>query len=676
MGRKSFGFIVCIVSALVIGFSGCVPPESVTYTTAEPDYEDPATIKILDFQDRLATDSLLFYLKHENPAYRYMAAMAFASNQDTTAIPALAECLNDPFELPRYAAAYALGQIGHEKAESLLISAFRQYDSLSVNSKTNAAILEAIGKCGSLQSLKHMATVQSYRPTDTLLLLGQTRAIYRFSLRNILAPEGTSRMVDIVCDPLYPVEVRVIAANYLYRTRELDLSGVTTRFIEAFNKSTDPRIRMCLATALGKTGSNEAIRVMADGLRNDPDYRVRCSIIKGFESFSYAQVEDLVYATLKDDNVHVARLAADYLVKYGNQQDALYYRSLSKGQYHWIVKAALYEAANRHLPGYFAITKANMQNELTGLYQHSGNPYEKGLILKALAREPKNFNAIWDIAKAAEANALRTQALEALQQIALDPDLKRQYPSAALKRHREEFFRVFLEAIQSGDDAWIAIAATTINDPDAGMIPFAKNALTDLETVYQTLELPRQIEAYNALGECIAKLKGQSFQSETPGYNHPIDWEIFHSLPDTLEAEIITSQGNVQLNLYKKLAPGTVVNFVRLIRDGFYNDKVVHRVVPNFVIQDGCPRGDGYGSLDYSIRSELPPVYYKTEGKIGMASAGRHTECTQWFITHSPTPHLDGRYTIFGEVREGMNVIHNLQLGARVERIQIVNEIL
>jgi cyclophilin family peptidyl-prolyl cis-trans isomerase len=483
-------------------------------------------------------------------------------------------------------------------------------------------------------------------------------------------------MVDIACDPVYPAEVRIIAANYLYRTKELDLSGVTSRLIEAFQNASDPRIRMCLAAALGKTGSNEAISIMADALSNDPDYRVRCNILKGFESFSYARVEDLVYAALKDDNVHVARLAADYLVKYGNQQDALYYRSLSKGQYHWIVKAILYEAANRHLPGYFAITKANMQNELTGLYQRSVNPYEKGLILKALARESKNFSAIWEIAQSAETTALKTQSLEALQQIALDPDLKRQYSGATLARRREEFFQVFLEAIQSGDDAWIAIAASTINDPNAGLIPIATNAVTELDAVYQTLQLPRQIEAYNALGECLAKLKGLPFQPETPEYNHPIDWEVFHSLPDTLEAEIVTSQGNVQLALYKKLAPGTVVNFVSLIRDGFYNDKVVHRVVPNFVIQDGCPRGDGYGSLDYSIRSELPPVYYNSEGKIGMASAGRHTECTQWFITHSPTPHLDGRYTIFGEVTKGMEVVHNLQLGARVERIQIVNEIL
>ena len=81
-----------------------------------------------------------------------------------------------------------------------------------------------------------------------------------------------------------------------------------------------------------------------------------------------------------------------------------------------------------------------------------------------------------------------------------------------------------------------------------------------------------------------------------------------------------------------------------------------HRVVPNFVAQGGCPRGDGFGSLPYTIRSEFAPIHYGT-GSVGVASAGAHTESCQWFITHSPTPRLDGRYTIFAEVIRGMEVV-------------------
>jgi cyclophilin family peptidyl-prolyl cis-trans isomerase len=123
--------------------------------------------------------------------------------------------------------------------------------------------------------------------------------------------------------------------------------------------------------------------------------------------------------------------------------------------------------------------------------------------------------------------------------------------------------------------------------------------------------------------------------------------------------------------LYTHQAPGTVMNFVQLARDRFYNGKNFHRVVPNFVVQGGCPRGDGYGSLDYTIRSELAPSYYNSEGCVGMASAGNHTEGTQWFITHSPTPHLDGNYTLFGRVTEGMSVVHRIQIGDEITQVNI-----
>ena len=119
-------------------------------------------------------------------------------------------------------------------------------------------------------------------------------------------------------------------------------------------------------------------------------------------------------------------------------------------------------------------------------------------------------------------------------------------------------------------------------------------------------------------------------------------------------------------------APATVANFINLTDENFYDRKYIHRVVPNFVAQGGCPRGDGYGSLDYTIRSELPDLHYDDEGYLGMASAGNHTESTQWFITHSPTPHLDGRYTIFGKVSEGMDVVHNLRIGDIIQDIRIL----
>jgi cyclophilin family peptidyl-prolyl cis-trans isomerase len=186
------------------------------------------------------------------------------------------------------------------------------------------------------------------------------------------------------------------------------------------------------------------------------------------------------------------------------------------------------------------------------------------------------------------------------------------------------------------------------------------------------LELPQEIEAYDALADCLAKLKNETYHHQTVAFNHAIPWGQVAQLPDIVKAEVVTSRGVIKMDLFTQLAPGSVMNFVILARDKFYNGKNFHRVVPNFVIQGGCPRGDGYGRMDYSIRSELPPAYYNDEGFVGMASAGNHTEGVQWFITHSPTPHLDGNYTIFGKVTSGMDVVHAIQIGDEIREVKIL----
>jgi cyclophilin family peptidyl-prolyl cis-trans isomerase len=94
-------------------------------------------------------------------------------------------------------------------------------------------------------------------------------------------------------------------------------------------------------------------------------------------------------------------------------------------------------------------------------------------------------------------------------------------------------------------------------------------------------------------------------------------------------------------------------------------------MVPNFVLQGGCPRGDGYGGMPWTLRTEIGRKLF-TAGSVGLASAGRDTESCQFFITHSATPHLDGRYTRFGEVVSGMDVVWRLQVGDVMERVERV----
>lgn len=135
-------------------------------------------------------------------------------------------------------------------------------------------------------------------------------------------------------------------------------------------------------------------------------------------------------------------------------------------------------------------------------------------------------------------------------------------------------------------------------------------------------------------------------------------------------ATIQTNRGTITLELLFETAPLTVLNFIDLASGGFYNGLTFHRVVPNFVVQGGDPRGDGSGGPGYAIRDEYSDLQY-TRGSVGIATSGKDTGGSQFFITHSPQPHLHGRYTLFGQVLEGMDVVDQLVIGDTMFTIAI-----
>jgi cyclophilin family peptidyl-prolyl cis-trans isomerase len=135
-------------------------------------------------------------------------------------------------------------------------------------------------------------------------------------------------------------------------------------------------------------------------------------------------------------------------------------------------------------------------------------------------------------------------------------------------------------------------------------------------------------------------------------------------------AFLTTDRGAIEIELAITDAPVTVTNFIELALKGFFNGIPIHRVVPDFVIQDGDPRGDGEGGPGYSIRDELNEQPY-LRGTVGMALDWKDTGGSQWFITHSPQPHLDARYTVFGHVVNGIEIVDRVQPWDVVRRVQI-----
>ena len=137
---------------------------------------------------------------------------------------------------------------------------------------------------------------------------------------------------------------------------------------------------------------------------------------------------------------------------------------------------------------------------------------------------------------------------------------------------------------------------------------------------------------------------------------------------------MITEKGTMEIEFYEKDAPKTVANFVKLAEDGFYDGLTFHRVIPNFVIQGGCPKGTGAGGPGYTIDCELDgDNQYHDRGVLSMAHAGRNTGGSQFFICHSRdnTAHLDRNHTCFGKVVKGQDVIDQIRQGDRIERIVI-----
>ena len=153
-------------------------------------------------------------------------------------------------------------------------------------------------------------------------------------------------------------------------------------------------------------------------------------------------------------------------------------------------------------------------------------------------------------------------------------------------------------------------------------------------------------------------------------WNSPPEVQLDHK--KSYQATIETNRGNIELELYPQHAPKTVNNFVFLAREGFYDGVSFHRVLQDFMVQGGDPTGTGRGGPGYRFEDELKgnPLTHET-GVISMANTGPNTNGSQFFITHSPQPHLNGRHAVFGKVTSGQDVVDSIRQGDRMDKVTI-----
>ncbi|HAI56513.1 MAG: hypothetical protein CMN33_04145 [Saprospirales bacterium] len=654
-----------LLMALMITINSCVPPSNEIITDINNANSDLVYQGIYNHQDKQNIDSVLLYFNHSNPGYRLAAVNAMASIQSELSIDSLVEILGDPIIEVRTAAAYALGQIGNLETVDPLMNAFVNKDTSDVDNVFNSTILEAIGKTGNKSLLDVLASVESYRITDTLLLLGQSRAIYRYANRGINTQKGTNRMVELASNQAYPNEVRVIAANYLARAKDIDISKSQFRIAEALIGASDPNVRMAIALALRKVTEPDILKILQSQFIVEKDYRVKVNILKAFGSYKYRDNIDLILDHLDDENIHVANAAAQYLVDHGKRDDVEIYKTFAKKNLDHTVRAKIYASVLKHLPSYYIESRAIIRSSLLRyLKELKGKPYVAKHYVAALGQDPYSYAYLKEAAIDSGVVTIRTAGMEALSKIVSGKSFVNTFRFRS-DRVKIEILDIIKEQFAKGDVGTMAIGAGILSNEKIGYRNLIQND-SFLIAAAAKLSLPREIETYNEIKKALAYINNVKYKAEKNSYNHPINWKTLATVSDSTIAVVRTNKGNFTIKLFGNTTPGSVANFIDLANDDFFDNKVYHRVVSNFVIQGGCPRGDGYGSLDYSIRSELPQLYYDDEGYVGMASAGLNTEGTQWFVTHSPTPHLDGKYTIFGKVTEGMDVVHQIVEGDKI----------
>lgn len=624
-------------------------------------FTDDTLMVIYNHQTARSTKEIISFFANPNPTYRQASAMAFASVQDTTVADTLASLLNDKDVEVRKATAYALGQVGKRMKSSIkvqddLLKAWQKEE----NNDVKIFILEAVGKVANDKGMSYLASLDF---TEEGLLYGLALGVYQAGLRGVFKDELTTKMVDLI-NPSHEERVREMAANHLGRFGRLaDLKDVQVSIIQAMASDQDPFVRMNCARALSKINTPEVIAGLINSLKNDENYLVRVNAIRAYR-FAYDSVRNAMIEAINDPNEHVAITASQFMVKNAPKADADTLWKIAKELKNWKARANLLMTVNKY------IDDIEVTDYIKSLYKKTDNIYEKGDLMLALAEKIKHYP--WISRRLYESDKLlvRSGAITALSKIrGLDA-----FDKVKADTVKKEFGKIFKYAIESKDVGLVVYGAQALRNPKYGYKKFYRDK-SFLKKTLDSLKLPLDLEGYQELKKTIDFFNGKKAKPVATGNaKKEVDWATIKDLHQLQKVQLKTSKGDITLELFVNESPVSVATFVNLVKKKFYDGKSFHRVIANFVAQGGCPRGDGFGGLDYSITSELSSLRYR-EGYVGLASAGKDTESCQWFITHSPTPHLSGNYTIFAKVVEGMDVVHKLQVGDKIEKMSLIESI-
>ena len=591
--------------------------------------------------------------------------MCLGSLQSIGIIDSIAPALDSEMNGIRMAAAFALGQTFHPSAVPLLISALEK-DTVKL---VKGMLFDALGKTGDVSNLLWLATQKAeFQESE-----GQAQGILRFALRGLVVPEGNEKMLEIIKEGSSTVGVTYASYHLGRYADSLWLANHAKDLQELYFGERDEMVRSNIIKAIIKARGKEAWPLAEATLKSDADYRVKVNIIQSLSHKSWEKAGKLMYEIACGQDPNQAIAAAESIQRLASESDLRNHIRAAKKTKNWRARALLLGKAmeisttKKNLPG-------KIEKRIIALYNGTENVAEKACLLKCLAPDPEKYGFVEAQMKSGP-QMVSTYAMETLTLMRKSLNFEKSSDNLILQDIDldEEFLRIFKTGIRSGDLAIVSMAASVLRDPDLNY----KELIKDIGFIEEALKAAGSPEMAEARGELISSMEyfsgKKSGYTAAPAYNHPIDWERVMNIPPKQLVEFVTSKGEIVVQLNVNWCPGTVSAFLELVESGFYNNGVIHRVVPNFVVQDGCPRGDGWGGPPFTLRSEFTPAPFM-EGTLGMASAGKDTEGSQWYFTHSATPHLDGKYTNFGFVVSGIEIVHQLEVGDVIEKVEVIRE--
>ncbi|HYE96205.1 MAG TPA: peptidylprolyl isomerase [Rubricoccaceae bacterium] len=640
----------------------------------------PALQAVVDHQVLRHAAPLIDSLQSTDPAVRARAAFALASVQAPEAVGPLTARLGDGSALVRADAAFALGQTADSTAAPALLGALR----LETDSAATAELLDALGKTAGRDALAQVLALSIPGRLEPARAL----AFARFGLRSHHDARVIDWLLTQLTAPSAPLRAR--AAYYFGRVPADPWRAEAARVRAAFDAlAPGDEARTPLARALGRLRNPDDVPRLTRALRSDNDWRTRTAAAAALGGFlPDPTATDSLVSALGDRSIHVAVAAATALgAAEGLPPAALDRLALHTGRGRRdLVAGAL-------LP---ALVRGGRLTTAIEWLDRQRDPYTRALGLTALggASDPGSRERLFALADDADPR-LAYAALEALKaRWAREPNREMEGP---------RYYATFARALERKDLATTTSAAPVL--ADSLFQTYGSGNL--LRAVYADLDAPEDIEPMVEIVRAVGQIRDGEEIEFLVGVvlsGHPvlrqaaadalderleegidvdannllapqtplIDWAYLAGLGPRPRLVLDTERGRVVVEMDAEQAPQTVGMIARVTEAGEYDGVPFHRVVPNFVVQGGDYfREDGFGGPPTALRSEFTRIRYTT-GTAGMASAGKDTEGVQYFLTHSPQPHLDGRYTAFGRVVEGQGVVDQLQQGDRVLHARLV----